>query len=260
LALDRAQLARAAAKAPRSSSPGVGGVNHNHETGEMNMKQLRILGLALLALFALGAFTASFASAEEGVLPQQGAKVVKISGGVATLETLGEEFAVECKTLAGEATFLAASDQHAEGTLDFHECRVPQLNLQVNGLPDTEGLILIPVLFLICLVEPKKLVFGILILPTETVHLDIPFLGQLILVKGAAIGENLSGNEGKEFKLSLTGKGGDQTKPLSCEINGKKFSYSLEAANDAEGKTDKMASENASATVTFGETVKLMDT
>jgi hypothetical protein len=222
------------------------------------MKQLRILGLALLALFALSAASASMASAEEGVLPTQ-TKPFTIKGETAVLLTLGGE-QIKCKETAGEGTFLEKSDQHATGTFTFKGCEA--LGLAANTLDQKagSGIIKAAVLFLICLVEPKTLVFGVLIQPTEApVHVEVPSAKELLLVKGAVIGElETAGLEGKLWNVSLKGKNGDQEKPLKCEINGNVFKYSFEAAIDT--KADLDASEEALADVTFAETVKLMDT
>jgi hypothetical protein len=219
------------------------------------MKQIRILGLALLALFALGAASASMASAEEGVLPTQ-TKPFTIKGAAATLLTLEKE-EIKCKATSGEGKFLEKSDQHATGSFIFKECTA--LGLASNTLGDASGTIKANVLFLICLVEPKTLVFGVLIQPTETVHVEVPSVKALLLVKGAVIGElETTGLEGTLWNISLKGKNGDQEKPLKCEINGNVFKYSFESGLDT--KADLDASEEALADVTFAETVKLMDT
>lgn len=221
------------------------------------MKRLRIVGLLLLALFALGAFAASMASAEEGVLP---AETSTGEGGKGALETLSGE-SIKCtKVSIKEAKFLEKSDQHGTAKLEFSGCKAFALFTEVpaNSLGDASEVILSNILYLICLVEPKTLVFGILIQPTATEHIEIPSLKALALVKGAVIAKK-EGAElaGKEFKFSLKGKGGDQTEALSCEINGKKFSHSFESGLDS--GSDEHASEEAKFTLKFPKEVKLED-
>lgn len=222
------------------------------------MKQLKMVGLMLLAVFALGAFAASTASAEEGLLPTQEAKEASGEGGGGTLKTLGGE-EIKCEKVSIlNVLFLPKSDIHGTADLHFKGCTALGL-FEARTLLDEPGVILAKVLFLICLINSAALVFGILIEPTETVHIEVKALGTLVLVKGAVIAENLSTNEGKEFKASLKGTNGDQEQAVSCEIAGKKLSHTLEAARDSATK-DEMASETTSFTLKFGEVVKLMDT
>jgi hypothetical protein len=226
------------------------------------MKQVRIIGLMLLALLALGSFAASAASAEEGVLPPS--NFTGESKETSTLETLNKE-KISCTALSIlEGKFLVAPepnpDQHGLANLHFSGCKAEGL-LSANTLGDEPGIILVKVLFLICLVEPVKLVFGVLILPEETVHIEVPFKSELVLVKGAVIAELEGlGLKGKDFKFRLVGKEGDQTVALKCEINGKKFEHTLVGANDSEKKVDVMASENAKFLILFEKEVELMDT
>jgi hypothetical protein len=218
------------------------------------MKRLTILGLALLALAALSAVAVSAASAEEGVLPPE---AFKIKGGIAKLQTL-EGALIESTALTGEGTFLIEKekDQHATGKISFTGAKAEGFPAKTLG--DAAETILANVLFLFCLVEPKTLVFGVLIQPTETVHVEVPALGILILVKGAVIGQVTKGGlAGKEFEVQLAGEKGDQKKALECEINGKKFKHSYEAGLDT--KADSDASQQATATVTFAKEVKFED-
>jgi hypothetical protein len=224
------------------------------------MKQVRIIGLMLLSLLALGAFAASAALAEEGVLPQPATFTGE--GGVAKLETLSKT-KIECKKVdILEGKFLVAPepnpDQHGLAVLHFSGCKAEGF-FPANTLGDGPEIILVPILFLICLVEPVKLVFGILILPEETVHIEVPSLGQLVLVKGAVIAElEGAGLKGKEFKYKLSGKEGHQEAALKCTINGKEFKHTYESANDKEAK-DEHTSQEAKFTINFAKEVTLED-
>jgi hypothetical protein len=217
------------------------------------MKQLRILGLSLLALFAFGVVTASMASAEEGVLEPAN---FTFKGGTAELKNLNNETIV-CKANSGSGVFLAAKekDQHATGTIDFTGCTA--LGFPANTLGDPSGTILANVLFLVCLTNSATLLFGFLIEPTETVHVEVPFGKILILVKGAVIGSLVKAGEvaGKEFEITFAEK--DEAKRLECEINGKKFKSTYEAAKDTEPDVD--AFQTGTGSVTFAKEVKFMD-
>jgi hypothetical protein len=220
------------------------------------MKRFRIIGLMLLSLLALGAFAASTASAEEGVLPPE---TFTGTGGAGELATLGGSNIKCTKVDILEGKFLEKSDEHGLAILHFSECKAETF-FPARTLGDESGIILVPILFLICLVEPVKLVFGILILPEETtVHVEVPSLGQLVLVKGAVIAElEGAGLKGKEFKYKLAGTKGDQTTALKCTILGKEFKHTYEAANDKEAK-DEHASQEAKFTIKFTKEVELMD-
>lgn len=220
------------------------------------MNRLRITGLALL-LVALGAFSASMASAEEGALP---AETSSGTGGVTTLETEKEQ--IQCKEAKIlEAKFLTEKEKDQRGTATLHltGCKAEKLDA-ANTLGDESGVILIKVSYLLCLAEPKTLVYGVLIEPLETVHVEAPLIKALMLIKGAIIGQAKAGqaNKGKEFTFLLKGEKGKQTEATKCEINGKEFKHSLESAKDSEAK-DGPASLAVTFTLTFPKEVELMD-
>jgi hypothetical protein len=218
------------------------------------MRQLKTIGLALFALAMLGGLAASEAGAEEGLLPTVTAKTFKLSGGAATLETLAGE-SLSCTGMSGEGTVAVKLDQKATGTITLTGCKFN--GFAVNTLGAASGTIVSAVNFLVCLINSAQLVFGVVIEPKETVHVEVPTLKVLILVKGAVIADNLSPNKGTAFEFDLVGSKGDQTTALSCEINGKTFKHTFELGIDS--KADSDASENAKATVTYGVEVELMD-
>jgi hypothetical protein len=224
------------------------------------MTKLRIIGLMLLAMLALGAFAASMASAEEGLLPQQGTKAASGEGGTATLET-GGGLSIKCTKLSIlEILFLKASDIHAIGNLHFSGCKALGL-FALTSLDDLKepGVLLVPkALFLVCLVTSGTLVFGVLILPEAPVHVEIPAVGELVILEGALIG-TLTPNTGKELNVTLKGTKGVQETSKECTIAGKTFKYSLTFEQNENGKKEA-TSESATATIKFAETVELMDT
>jgi hypothetical protein len=241
-------------RAARQSYLAPVGVGQTNEQEKLPMKRLKIIGLALLALLALGAFAASMASAEEGALPKTATGSGE--GEKATLETTNKEKITATKVSILEVKF--STDQKGTATLHFTGALVEGA-LPVNSLGDASGVILSKVNFLVCLVEPKTLVFGLLIAPvTSPEHLEVPSVAQLVLVKGAVIAKSDSANSGKEFLYLLKGKEGKQTEATECEINGTKFKHSFESANDTQTK-DFPASEEAHFTIKFNEEVVFED-
>ena len=221
------------------------------------MRRLKITGLALLALFALGALAASMASGEEGVLPNANSTG---EGGAATLETTNNE-SIKCTKVAIlEGKFLTEKekDQHGTANLHFTGCKAEGI-VPFNTLGDEKEVLLSKVLFLVCLVEPAKLVFGILIRSLETEHIEVPATKELILIKGAVIAElEGAGLKGKDFNYKLEGKAGVQKVATKCVINGKEFKHSLESANDKKA-TDLAVSETAKFLLLFEKEVEFMD-
>jgi len=216
--------------------------------------RLRILGLALLALFVLGALMAGMASAEEGVLPPSN---FTIKGGKQTLGNLAEE-EIACGEVTGSGKFLTEkeTDQHATGTLDFSNCAFAGFSF--NTLGDASGVVLTKVLYLVCLTEPKTLLFGLLILFLENpVHIEVPSLKELLLTKGYVIGTLVQAGEleGTAFLVSFNET--DKAKG-KCTINGTEFKSTYEEAFDT--KADIDAFRKGEATVTFAEKLKFMDT
>ncbi|HEY3666387.1 MAG TPA: hypothetical protein VGL19_10320 [Polyangiaceae bacterium] len=221
------------------------------------MKRQQITGLALFALFAFGAIGAKLASAEEGVLPNATSSG---EGGVTTLETTSKEKISCMKVLILEAKFLTEKekDQHGTANLHFTGCKAEGL-IPVNSLGDEKEVVLSKVLFLVCLVEPTKLIFGLLIQPIETEHTEAPAVKTLRLAKGAIIAELEGGGlTGKEFKYRLAGKAGVQTTAAQCTINGTTFKHSFELGSDSASK-DVMASVEGKLTLRFPEAITFED-
>jgi hypothetical protein len=233
--------------------PRATGADQPNEQEKLPMKRLRIIGLALLALFALGAFAASMASAEEGVLPNTATGTA--TGGVATLETTNKE-KISC-TAVNVLEIKFSTDQKGTATIHFTGCKAEGA-LPANSLGDANEVILSKVNVLVCLVEPKTLVFGLLIQPKETEHIEVPSVGQLVLVKGAVIAKSDSANSGKEFLYLLKGKAGVQTEATECEINKTVFKHSFESVNDLKSP-DFKASEEAHFTVKLSAEVTFHD-
>jgi len=228
------------------------------------MKALRILGLSLLALLALGAVMAGGALAEEGVLEPQN---FTIKGGTHKLENLNKE-SIECTSVTGSGVPLPAGekdrDTHSTGTLDCNGCK--SLGFACNTLGDPSGTILVNVLYLLCLINATKLQWGILIQSTEDpVHLEIPGPKVLLLLKGAVIGflltklkgVNLEGDpEGKEFAVVFNEA--DAIPRLKCSLKELgEWTATYEMAIDT--KPDIDARLLGEWDLTFAAQVKIMD-
>jgi hypothetical protein len=223
------------------------------------MKPLKIIGLMLTALFALGAFAAGAAMAlEEGVLPNAS---FTGTGGVQVLETLAGE-ATKCTALnILEGTFNVGSDDEGTANLHFTGCKAGSgiFTVAVNSLGDLKEVILAKVKFNVCLINSAELKFGIAIEAIEKpFHIEVPAIGALLLVTGLVIAElAAAGTKGKEFKDKATGKEGHPS-VLKCEALGKTFTSNYASAKDSASK-DEHASQNGSFTLTFAEEVKFED-
>jgi hypothetical protein len=228
------------------------------------MKRLRILGLSLLALFALGAIAANMALAEEGVLPPTN---FKIKGGLQILENLNKE-KIECTAVTGTGVPDAVNnkDTHSTGTLDFTGCK--SAGFPANTLGDNPETILSEVLYLVCLFgEGTKLDWGVLVEPKNApVHIEVPALKILILVKGAIIGElltKLAGvllegqPKGKEFGVDFLKE--DVTTRTKCSLKGLgPWTATYEAGIDT--KPDVDAWQVGESDIIFEKEVEFMDT
>jgi hypothetical protein len=231
------------------------------------MKRLRILGLSLLALFALGVIAANVALGEEGVLPPSN---FTIAGGPQTLENLNNEKIV-CEKVKGTGVPLPEKepdrDSHSTGTLDFEGCKVPALGVPANSLGDKAGTILAAVLYLLCLFGAgTKLDWGVLVAAKELpFHIEVPLAFSLILVKGAIIGELLTELKGKllegepEVKeIGVDFLPEDFTPRMKCSLKELgEWTASYEAAVDT--KPDVDAWQIGEADITFEKAVKFMD-
>jgi hypothetical protein len=217
------------------------------------MKRLKILCLTLLTLLVLG--TTSIASAEEGVL-EAGPFTGK--SGVITHTTLTNE-TIQCTSSEGKGEFLKEKekekDQHGTGTVTLTGCTA--VGFPINTLGDPAGTVKVNGLFLICLTEPKTLLFGVLVEAIGVVHGEIPILKELTLLKGAQIGSVSKAGEieGKEFKGKNTEK--DEAPRAKCTINGKEFTASYESSIDTKADIDTFL--QGEGTITFTKEVKFMD-
>lgn len=218
------------------------------------MKRIRLLGVALMAVFALGAIAAITASAEVTlILPEKGV-TVKSKSGKGTLLTVGGSQVI-CQKDKGESSFTTGN----LGTfkVDFEECKakVPIIgSAPCTGTGEPKEVILLvgEVHYLLALLmegKPKeekasKLVAALAFL-FET-HFTCEALGQkqLILVKGCAAAnaepiEKLTKLTKDVFKEWSSGESSillilpeNTTKEVNCltetSVNGGAFELSAE--------------------------------
>jgi hypothetical protein len=109
---------------------------------KQNMKRIRLLGIALIAVFSLGALVASSAMAEVSILPTPTAeKPAKFTGESTGTETLLESSAgtkVKCKKATSKGEF--TSERAGTGKIDFEECE--SAGSKCNSPSDATGVIL----------------------------------------------------------------------------------------------------------------------
>jgi hypothetical protein len=219
------------------------------------MKRIRIIGLTLLALFALGAVAATVASAEEGLLPLT-KKGAKVEGGLSTLETTGGA-AIICLTL-DPSTITFTNDKHASGTLHWLHCLA--FGFPANSLGDGSAEILVPVLFLICLINSAALTFGVAA-EVSKVHLEVPAAGVLVIVNGLVIG-SLGAKAGEKVAsttVSFSGSKGIPTVKECSDSSGTK-KHTLTGELNENGKPEAASENVVEGKVTYEEKLELMDT
>jgi hypothetical protein len=221
------------------------------------MKRIRILGVALLALVALSAVMAVAASAEEGFLPFPKKTGFTVEGGTSTLNTPANLPIVCGKLDASKGTL--EKDKHGTVTLQWLECSVA--GVAANSAGDAAKTILAKVLFLVCLINPTSLEFGIAAETDETVNLEVPALGVKITVKGRVIGTVLAkaNTLATLFKVDFAGSKGVPTVKKCTDSEGTK-EHTLTAESSLTKKAETASQEVVGGTVTFEEKVELMDT
>jgi hypothetical protein len=179
-------------------------------TQEDIMSQLKPIGLLLLALFVLGAFAASAASAEEGFLPKQ--NLGNLLGGQWIEEVEGGS-ASSCKKL-DESHISFVNDKHGTGTLHFLECLFGN-TFPINSLGDASGIILIPVEVLVCLdaknAKGELLSTSGVATEVKGVHVEVPALGALFELNGRWLGTFTTTGQVALWGLKIEGAKGKQT-------------------------------------------------
>jgi hypothetical protein len=177
------------------------------------MRTFKLIGalVLVLAFSAIGVASASAAETLWPWLPGSAKETFTGKSGVATLQMDGGA-AITC---AKSVTLLAGSELTENAaklwlaTIHFEGCKESIFGQPVNSLGDASGVILVHIVLHNCMIAKGD--FGVLVKPLLT-HLEIPNLGQLIVVQGSFVGriKALVGDK-KHFELEITQKGGLQT-------------------------------------------------
>jgi hypothetical protein len=204
------------------------------------MHRIRLMGLALIAVFAMGAIAATAAMAEKPEFSPPEKNVFSTSGGKAKFEQKEGIAPVSAEKSTGKGEVTNAK----EGTFDelFENTTVP-LGGKATGLEDkTVGSVLVKGTFKLGYLDAAKTKVGVVFKIIET-HFEAEKLITLVSVRGAAIGQITPLNtKTKVFTVELTGAGGVQTFTeilnatnsgfekfkLESEINGGAFTQSDE--------------------------------
>jgi hypothetical protein len=222
------------------------------------MKRMKLIGLSLLAIFALGAFAAATASAEEGFLPTPSTGTAL--GGKSVLESTGKAN-ITCASL-DDSTITFENDKHGKATLHWLGCKGEGL-FGVNSLGDKAEEILAEVLFLVCL-DPTNAAgtlidnFGIIGEVVGKLHLEVPAVGQLQIVTGAALGAILTTGKAKLWVIEFNGSAGAQT-VTDCKQGTTTILHSLKTENNESGKTEAASELVVGGLLQFAAEVELMD-
>jgi hypothetical protein len=217
------------------------------------MKQLRTIGLALMALCALGAFAASIASAE--TLPEfmnALANTWTARGGEGTLFGAAP---IKCTEVSGSGT-TEVSGKLGTWTTDFHGCTVVILGktLICSSLGDREGLILTGGTWHLVR-GPRTDPILIWFLLNE-LHIECAGSGlaALVIVRGNVLGliraigttkkvfevlVNAKGATEQETKEFINNSGTSVKAQLLSNLNGGAFSESGENAGRSTVETEK---------------------
>jgi hypothetical protein len=209
----------------------------------------------VMAIAAITSIAATTASAQEGLLPI--GSTFTASGGAGKLESLaGSQIVCKGFTLKGGEVTSDESGKIKE--INFEKCTA--LGFPTNSLGDKAETILVDnASVLLCLIEPKTLVFGVLIKLASAVHLEVPLAGALLKIEGSIIGTITPNAKGKEKKITFAQKAGDPTVTkctnlLTGKVEEDKLTVDLDDNKPVSAGIDQ------TATVIFNQEVELMDT
>ncbi|MFI4991957.1 MAG: hypothetical protein ACHQHO_13735 [Solirubrobacterales bacterium] len=239
------------------------------------MKQLKILGLALIAVFALTAVAAATASAElgevtPGLLFLKGPVfpiTMTSSGGPAVLTVPGVG-TIRCETFENAAKFENENGNippHVQliktVTIDFFKCKETVNNVacrsEAGGVKDPKETILVVVdtHFVALLNSAKELRPGVLFIIPGVLLINCG--GIVIEVKGAVAGEVILKESGEDITLLTV----DLPTALSCDTSDglcKKLLEEKPFLANFNGLF-KLAEQKAEVDIHFGEMVKVDD-
>jgi hypothetical protein len=171
------------------------------------MKSLTKLGVAFVAVLALGVAMVSTASAADPLFLFGTKTGFKVSGPEGHLKTLGGFLEITCKKTTGSGKTTGNDTDGFEGTVEYKECT--SLGSEVKSLGAAAGTIVQKFKGELCWTNEKELKVGAYVEATEHVHVELPF-GILDLIFGSQIGTITPVNaKTKTITLTLTGASGD---------------------------------------------------
>ncbi len=196
------------------------------------MRYLKLITAAVMALAVISALTAgaAFGAQAEGFLPTTNKFIGTGLGG--KLETLGGKV-TECgKTTITAGTY--ETDSHGKATIEYSKCKAFGL-FTANSLGDKSEIILAPSTYLLCLITPQTLEYGVFIELTTPIHVEAA--GKLLTLAGGIIGKIVENTASLKKTLTFKASKGD-SEPKTCTgVEGKVKEANLTLTEDG-GKAE----------------------
>jgi hypothetical protein len=215
------------------------------------MKRLKMLGLALVAAFALSALAVASASATVAVL-LGGPTTFTGKGGKATLSTVGG--GAELKAESVEATGTIPVNDAREGTYKFDFKKVTTsvggecTSLLANGTLDTKGLVLVEGTYLVGHLTANKAHWEIIFLISPTLHIvcEKTLVGTILIEVTGAIVTLVSSGDALTHTLNVKGTKGVQ-EIQEYEFNEGENRTKVHLSSSLNGGAAEEAAENVEA-------------
>jgi hypothetical protein len=196
----------------------------------------RYLGLIAAAAVALVAITATAAAASQagGFLPTT--NFIGSSSGGRFVFAGGAE--IKCNAMS---ILSGTMETDSHGTIDIHYEGCVTVPFTLTTLGDKSGVLLVPSLWLLCLIEPKTLAWGLWIEPDTPVHIE-GFAG-LKSLKGGVIARIIGNAKSLKKTLEFNQSGGFSTPNTCTGMDGKVKTANLSIQEDASKESNSLAFE-----------------
>lgn len=151
------------------------------------MRRFKLAGILCVLALALAAFaTAGSASASPTMLVLEGKSGFSFTSGAGELADPSTGLAIKCKTDKGSGSITSATELSTSVT--FEKCNIGGLAAQSLG-GKSGKITLAELKGHLCWINEATLDAGVLLtLPAEGVHIEVPALGQLLVVTGSVVG------------------------------------------------------------------------
>jgi hypothetical protein len=200
---------------------------------------LKRLGVAFVAVLAVGVTMVAVASAADPILLFAGQTATISQPAKGTLTTLKNFFSIECPSAGGEVKTVSDGDTFT-GKVEFKNCTA--LGSSVNSLGDGAGIILFKFKGLTCLfgASEAELKICALIESEEVVHIEGALLGLVEFLKGSSQAGELSPDNvsTKELKLKLACTANGDPSILSVKDLGVTQKDEIKVLEHHEGEED----------------------